>query len=59
MSAELPFMAWHDHLPEVGDPLRSDRAKLQELAEQAAELPSWSTAPQRCALACTPARPSW
>lgn len=38
MSAEMPFMAWLDHLPEVGDPLRLDRAKLQELAEQATEL---------------------
>jgi hypothetical protein len=31
-------MAWIDYLPEVGDPIRRDRAKLHELAEQAAEL---------------------
>jgi hypothetical protein len=38
MPADLSFMAWVDHLPEVGDPIRRERAKLQELAEQVAEL---------------------
>jgi hypothetical protein len=32
------FMGWIDALPEVGDPIRKERAKLQQLAEQATEL---------------------
>ena len=38
MNFDTPFMPWIDHLPEVGDPIRRERAKLLELAEQAAEL---------------------
>ena len=38
MILDIPFMPWIDHLPEVGDPIRKDRAKLLEVAEQAAEL---------------------
>ena len=38
MILETPFMPWIDHLPEVGDPIRKERAKLLEVAEQAAEL---------------------
>lgn len=38
MLLDTPFMPWIDHLPEVGDPIRKERAKLLEVAEQAAEL---------------------
>lgn len=38
MFADVPFMPWIDHLPEIGDPIRRDRAKLCELASEAAEL---------------------
>lgn len=33
-----PFMPWVDHLPEVGDPIRRERAKLVEVAQEAIEL---------------------
>ncbi|HEP8974312.1 TPA: stable inheritance protein KleA [Pseudomonas aeruginosa] len=32
------FMAWIDKLPEIGDPIRRERSRLLEIAEQAAEL---------------------
>lgn len=35
---ETLFMGWVDHLPEVGDPIRTERSKLLELARQATEL---------------------
>lgn len=38
MSGDAPFMAWIDHLPEVGDPIRRERARLLELAQEAASL---------------------
>lgn len=38
MILDTPFMSWIDYLPEVGDPIRKERSKLLELAEQAAEL---------------------
>ena len=38
MFSDAPFMPWIDHLVKVGDPIRNDRAKLREVAEQAAEL---------------------
>lgn len=38
MTFDVEFMAWIDALPEVGDPIRKERAKLLQLAEQAAEL---------------------
>ena len=36
--SEHTFMAWIDHLHEVGDPIRRERSKLYELVEQANEL---------------------
>lgn len=38
MPADIHFMAWIDYLPEVGDPIRRERAKLHELAKQGVEL---------------------
>lgn len=38
MILDVPFMAWIDHLHEVGEPIRKDRSRLLDLAEQAAEL---------------------
>lgn len=38
MFADTPFMPWIDYLPEVGDPIRNERAKLRELACEAFEL---------------------
>lgn len=50
MSTEAPFMAWIDHLHEVGEPIRCQRAKLLELAQEAAEL-EWHAAALRARLA--------
>lgn len=38
MSDKRLFMPWVDHLPEVGDPIRRERAKLVEAAQEAIEL---------------------
>ena len=38
MFDQPPFMPWVDHLPEVGDPIRRERAKLVEAAQEAIEL---------------------
>lgn len=38
MAADTPFMPWLDHLAELGDPLRRDRAELLAIAQQAIDL---------------------
>ncbi len=46
MPDDKPFMAWIDHLPEVGDPIRNARSKLQAMAAQAADLEQQAAALQ-------------
>ena len=38
MAVDTPFMPWLDHLAELGDPLRRDRAELLAIAQQAIDL---------------------
>lgn len=38
LTFDAPFMPWIDQLPEVGDRIRNERARLLELAGEAADL---------------------